>query len=161
MIIILMGVCGSGKTTIGELLAKKLNCDFSDADSFHPEENIEKMRVGIPLQDDDRWPWLNNLRRAIENWQEQNVSHILACSALKQSYRDILAPNNDENIIFVNLKGSPELILKRLKARKDHYMNPDLLQSQFDALEEPQDALTISIEGTPDEITEDILTKLP
>lgn len=161
MVIVLMGVSGCGKTTVGELLAERLSCGFSDADGFHPAENVEKMRAGIPLQDEDRWPWLAALRKAIERWQAEGVDHIVACSALKHVYRDILSPENDVN--FVYLKGSPDVIRPRLSVRRNHYMNPGLLDSQFDTLEEPgsEEALIVDISGTPDEIVADILQQLP
>jgi len=159
MIIVLMGVCGSGKTTIGEKLAERLGCGFSDADGFHPKENVEKMRAGVPLTDEDRWPWLRALRAAIEGWQAEGVSHIVACSALKQVYREILSPLDD--VVFVYLKGSAEVIGPRLRARQGHYMNPALLESQFATLEEPQDAVVVDIGGTPDEIVADVLARLP
>lgn len=159
MIIVLMGVCGCGKTTVGEKLAERLGCGFSDADGFHPKENVEKMRAGIPLTDEDRWPWLAALRAAIEGWQADGVSHIVACSALKQVYREILSPKDD--VIFVYLKGSAEVIGPRLRARQGHYMNPALLESQFATLEEPKDAVVVDIGGTPDEIVADVLARLP
>ncbi len=153
-----MGVTGSGKTTVGNLLAERLECGFSDADDFHPPANVEKMRSGTPLQDEDRWPWLAALRKAIDGWQEQGVSHIVACSALKHAYRQILSP--DDDVVFVFLKGSADVIGPRLKARQGHYMNPDLLGSQFDALEEPVDAVTVDIAKTPEEIADDVLVRL-
>ncbi len=159
MIIVLMGVCGSGKTTIGEKLAETLGCGFSDADGFHPVENVEKMRAGIPLTDDDRWPWLRALRAAMEGWQAEGKSHVFACSALREVYREVLSPKND--VVFVYLKGSPEVIGPRLRARQGHYMNPALLDSQFATLEEPKDALVVDIGGTPEEIVADILGRLP
>lgn len=159
MIIVLMGVCGSGKTTVGEKLAERLGCGFSDADGFHPAANVEKMRAGIPLTDEDRWPWLAALRAAIEGWQAEGVSHIVACSALKQVYREILSPKDD--VVFVYLKGSAEVIGPRLRARQGHYMNPALLESQFATLEEPKDAVVVDIGGTPDEIVADVLARLP
>lgn len=159
MIIVLMGVCGSGKTTVGEKLAERLGCGFSDADGFHPAANVEKMRAGIPLTDEDRWPWLAALRAAIEGWQADGVSHIVACSALKQVYREILSPKDD--VVFVYLKGSAEVIGPRLRARQGHYMNPALLESQFATLEEPKDAVVVDIGGTPDEIVADVLARLP
>ncbi|NVO12486.1 MAG: gluconokinase [Rhodoplanes sp.] len=158
MIVVLMGVSGSGKTTVGLLLAERLGCGFSDADGFHPPKNVEKMRAGIPLTDDDRWPWLHALRAAIEGWEREGVDRVVACSALKQVYRDILAPRDD--VTFVYLKGSAAVIGPRLAARTGHYMNPKLLDSQFAALEEPAGALTVDIAGTPGEIVADILGKL-
>lgn len=155
MIIILMGVCGTGKTTVGELIAKKLGCDFSDADGFHPAANVEKMRAGIPLTDEDRWPWLRTMRSAIDGWQAEGKDHVVACSALRQVYRDILSPKGD--VTFVHLKGTPEVIAARLAARKGHYMNPALLGSQLATLEEPTDAITVDIAKTPEEIADEIL----
>ena len=155
MIIMLMGVCGCGKTTVGELIAEKLGCGFSDADGFHPAANVEKMRAGIPLTDDDRWPWLRTMRAAIDGWQAEGRDHVVACSALKQVYRDILSPAGD--VTFVHLKGSSEVIAARLAARKGHYMNPALLGSQFATLEEPTDAITVDIAKTPEAIADEIL----
>lgn len=158
MIIVVMGVAGCGKSTVGEMLAARLNCGFSDADGFHPKENVEKMRAGIPLQDEDRWPWLRALRAAIEDWHRKGESHVIACSALKQIYRDILSPQGD--VIFVYLKGTADEIAPRLQARKGHYMNPTLLDSQFATLEEPTDAITVGILPPPEEITAGILAKV-
>lgn len=158
MIIMVMGVTGCGKTTVGSLLSERLGCGFSDADGFHPAANVEKMRVGIPLVDEDRWPWLAALRQAIDDWQAAGKSHVFACSALKNAYREILSPKRD--VIFVFLKGSADVIRPRLLARQGHYMNPALLESQFNTLEEPSDALTIDIDQTPDEIVEATLARL-
>lgn len=158
MIVIVMGVSGSGKTTVGELLADRMGCGFSDADDFHPAANVEKMRAGIPLTDDDRWPWLRALRQAIEDWQAAGESHVIACSALKDAYRDILAPRND--VIFVYLKGDTETIAERLKARKGHYMNPNLLTSQFTTLEEPTDAIVVDITPPPPAVVDEIINRL-
>lgn len=158
MIIIVMGVSGSGKTTVGGLLAGRMGCGFSDADDFHPAANVEKMRVGIPLTDDDRWPWLKALRQAIEDWEAAGESRVIACSALKAAYRNLLAPRDD--VVFVFLKGSSETIASRLKARKGHYMNPDLLASQFATLEEPAGAIVIDIAPPPAAIVDDIMDRL-
>ena len=158
MIVIVMGVSGAGKTTVGELLADRMGCGFSDADDFHPAANVEKMRRGIPLTDDDRWPWLSSLRQAIEGWQATGTSHVIACSALRQSYRDVLSSQGD--VLFVYLKGAPETIAARLDARKGHYMNPNLLASQFETLEEPQGALVVDITPTPEAIVETILSHI-
>lgn len=158
MIIMVMGVTGCGKTTVGSLLSERLGCGFSDADGFHPVENVEKMRAGIPLVDEDRWPWLAALRKAIDDWQEEGKSHVFACSALKESYREVLSPGDD--VIFVFLKGSADVIRPSLLARQGHYMNPALLESQFNTLEEPSDALTVDIDRTPSGIVEATLVQL-
>ncbi|MBS1165282.1 MAG: gluconate kinase [Proteobacteria bacterium] len=158
MIVIVMGVSGSGKTTVGELLADRMGCGFSDADDFHPAANVEKMRTGIPLTDDDRRPWLQALRQAIENWQAAGESRVIACSALKAVYRDQLSPRNDA--VFIFLKGSAEIIAARLKARKGHYMNPDLLASQFATLEEPAGAIVVDIAPPPAAIVDNIMAWL-
>jgi gluconokinase len=142
-----MGVSGSGKTTIGSLLAKKLNWKFYDADDFHSKTNQEKMSQGIALTDEDRSTWLNSLQSLIQNEKD---SFVLACSALKETYRSLLKTN--EGVHYVYLKGSFEQIELRLSGRKNHYMPVKLLQSQFDALEEPKDALIIDISKTPQEI---------
>lgn len=151
MKLIIMGVSGSGKTTIGSLLAQELNWKFYDADDFHPPNNKEKMSAGIPLTDEDRISWLQALQNLI---QTETNSFVLACSALKETYRDFLKVNED--VKFVYLKGSFEQIENRLSKRKNHYMPVKLLQSQFDALEEPQNALSIDISQSPQEIIQTI-----
>lgn len=158
MIVIVMGVSGAGKTTVGELLADRMGCGFSDADDFHPPANVEKMRAGIALTDDDRWPWLKALRQAIEDWQAAGESRVIACSALKDAYRDVLSPRDD--VVFVYLKGDTEMIASRLKARKGHYMNPNLLTSQFAALEEPADAVVVDIAPPPAAVADEIMNRL-
>jgi len=158
MIIIVMGVSGSGKTTIGQLLAGRLGCGFSDADDFHPAVNVEKMRAGVPLTDADRAPWLAALRRAIDDWQAAGGSHVVACSALREAYRGVLSPMGD--VVFVHLKGSPEVIAARLAARRGHYMNPNLLTSQFATLEEPTGAIVVDIAEPPAALVEAIAKKL-
>lgn len=157
MVIILMGVSGCGKTTAGRLLADRLNVPFYDADDFHPPENVQKMRSGIPLNDSDRSPWLEKLSGKIEEWNRSGGA-VLACSALKKSYRSTLCPSNNKGVRFVFLKGSESLILSRMKARKDHYMPPGLLRSQFEDLEEPdtENTFTVSIEMSPEEIVDSI-----
>ncbi|MEG4810573.1 gluconokinase [Microcoleus sp. F8-D3] len=142
MITIVMGVSGSGKTTVGKLLAQSLNWDFSDADDFHPSANIEKMSRGIPLEDADRLPWLLQLQAAIDRWLLENQNVVLACSALKASYREMLC-RDQQRMKIVYLKGSFELLAARLKSRENHYMKADLLLSQLDTLEEPEDAIII------------------
>jgi len=158
MIVIVMGVSGSGKTTVGELLAERLGCSFSDADDFHPAANVDKMRAGIPLTDDDRWPWLKALRQAIDDWQATGKSRVIACSALKAVYRDVLSPHDD--VVFAFLKGSAETIAGRLKARKGHYMNPNLLASQLATLEEPTDAIVVDIAPPPATVADEIMARL-
>jgi gluconokinase len=151
MIIILMGVSGCGKTTIGKQLAQELNWPFYDGDDFHPRANVEKMRSGIPLTDDDRDPWLATLQNLILEKLRGNQPAILACSALKQKYRDRLQVDR-ENVRLVFLQGDFATIAARLAARTNHYMNPNLLASQFAALEEPNDALVVNIAQTPEAI---------
>jgi gluconokinase len=157
--VILMGVSGSGKTTIGKALASKLGWDFYDADDFHPPENITKMVRGIPLNDSDRAPWLASLHDLVESCLTQNRPGILACSALKEKYRQKLLEGN-EGVRLIYLKGSYELLWSRMFARTDHYMKPEMLQSQFDALEEPADAIIIDISHSADEIVQEILQQL-
>ena len=155
MVIILMGVSGSGKTTIGKLLATTLAWPFYDADDFHPQANIEKMARGLPLTDADRQPWLDALRTQIETLIHQGQSGVMTCSALKTSYRDHLASRHTA-AHFVYLHGTYDLIQARLQARQDHFMPADLLASQFAALEEPQDVLRIDITATPEAIVQQI-----
>ncbi len=158
MIIVLMGVTGSGKTTVGQNLAASLGWKYFDADEFHSAANIEKMKSGVPLNDSDRKPWLESLQRVIRDSLKKAEPAVLACSALKQSYRDMLLI--DERVRFVYLKGDYDLIKERLRARSDHYMNPSLLDSQFETLEEPNDALQIDIGSSPDAIVEIIRQQL-
>jgi carbohydrate kinase (thermoresistant glucokinase family) len=159
MVIIVMGVSGCGKTTVGKLLAERLGLPFYDADDFHPVENVEKMKSGEPLNDADRHPWLAALSWEIEKWNEGDGA-VLACSALKRNYRSILNPEKSDQVKFVYLKGQEKIILHRMEQREGHYMPPELLRSQFDALEEPVDAITVSIELSPDEIVERIVEEL-
>jgi gluconokinase len=159
MVILIMGVSGSGKTTIGEGLALELSWKFKDADDFHPAANIDKMRQGIPLNDDDRRPWLQALRQAIDEALQTHDNLILACSALKAAYRQILGEPS-EQVKFVYLKGSFELIEQRLKQRQGHYMKANLLRTQFDALEEPNDAIAVEIDQSPSAIVQQIKHRL-
>ncbi|MEH1862465.1 MAG: gluconokinase [Nostoc sp.] len=159
MIILVMGVSGSGKTTIGKLLADSLEWEFSDADAFHSPENVEKMRRGIPLTEDDRIPWLQDLQTAIKHWLQENKNVVLACSALKDSYRQFLLLDS-ERTKLVYLKGSYELIQMRLQERSNHYMSEKLLDSQFYTLEEPVDTLCMDIAQTPQIIVQNIRTAL-
>lgn len=152
-----MGVSGAGKTLIGNKLSERMDIPFYDGDDFHPPANVQKMKSGEPLNDEDRRPWLEALANNMIEW-EQNGGGILACSALKKSYRKILGSKTDTQFIY--LKGSLSLIADRLAERSGHYMPPELLQSQFDALEEPDDALTISVESSPEEIVTTIMDRL-
>ena len=156
--IIVMGVSGCGKTTIGKGLAKHLHLPYYDADDFHPSSNIEKMKKGIPLDDQDRLPWLNTLADQIQTWDRQGGA-VLSCSALKESYRKLLA-SKSKPIDWVYLKGSFELIQSRLEKREGHYMKSGLLQSQFDALEEPKYGISISIDNSPETMISTILSNL-
>jgi carbohydrate kinase (thermoresistant glucokinase family) len=159
MVLVLMGPMGCGKTAIGKMLAKKLGWPFHDADDFHPKENVEKMRAGIALTDEDRKLWLEKLRANIQGWLKHRQSTILACSALKQAYRDILGVNQS-TVRTVYLKGSYELLRKRLEERQHPYMDKNLLRSQLDTLEEPKDGLTVDISETPEIIVGTIIKSL-
>ena len=154
-----MGVSGSGKTTIGKWLANDIGLPFYDADDFHPEANIEKMKSGQPLNDEDRFPWLTILAESILEWNKKKGA-VLACSALKKSYRGLLTSDNKSRCCFIYLKGSKKRISERLNQRDEHYMPPELLDSQFAALQEPQDAITVSIDQTPNEIVEECKKRL-
>lgn len=158
MIILVMGVSGSGKSTIAKLLADSLHWEFQDADDFHSPENIEKMRQGIPLDDTDRIPWLQEIRNAIAQWLQENKNVVLACSALKASYRHFLVL--DSSIKIVYLQGSFDIIQKRLKERQNHFMSEKLLKSQFDALEEPDDAICVDVSQPSTDIVQTIKTAL-
>jgi gluconokinase len=161
MILIAMGVSGCGKTTIGELLAARLGCDFADADSFHSQANKDKMHKGIPLTDEDRWPWLKAIRASIEEKQADGTTHVYACSALKRVYRDILR-DGDTDVTFVYLKGTPELLQERIKTRKGHFFDPKLLQSQLDTLEPPgpDEAIEVDIALSPEQIVDKVLNEV-
>ncbi|MBV9387149.1 MAG: gluconokinase [Chroococcidiopsidaceae cyanobacterium CP_BM_ER_R8_30] len=159
MIILVIGVSGSGKTTVGELLAQSLGWEFRDADEFHPKANIEKMSHGIPLNDADRMPWLQAMQSAIDRCLQEEQNMVLTCSALKEAYRQMLL-RDKERVRLVYLKGSFELIKQRLEHRPHHYMKVDMLQSQFDTLEEPQEALTVDITQPPEAIVQQIRASL-
>ena len=156
MVIILMGVTGSGKTTAGRKLAESLGWKYFDADDFHSATNVAKMKRGVPLNDEDRKPWLESLQRLIRERLADDQPAVLACSALKQTYRDVLII--DERVKLVYLKGDYDLIKARLGGRGNHYMNPALLESQFQTLEEPTGALCVDIQSPPDEIVSKIRT---
>ena len=161
MIVIIFGVSGVGKTTIGKLLAEELGRRFFEADDFHPRANIDKMQRGIPLTDEDRWPWLDSLRDAIERSVAAGENAVLGCSALKRKYREHLRVSSDVTLVF--LHGDYALIEKQLRNRRGHFMNPALLRSQFADLEEPQrdeSVLTIELGRTPQKLVQEIKTKL-
>jgi gluconokinase len=158
---IVFGVSGAGKTTIGKLLAQELGWRFYEADDFHSRANIEKMHRGIPLNDEDRWPWLESLCQLIERSLEAGENAVLACSALKRAYRERLRVSDEVKFVF--LRGDYPLIETQLCRRHGHFMNPELLRSQFADLEEPkpdESAITIELGQTPEEIVEEIKTKL-
>lgn len=164
MILIAMGVSGAGKTRIGEMLAERLHCAFTDGDAFHSAANKEKMHHGIPLTDEDRWPWLQTIRAAIEEKQRAGEKAVFTCSSLKRSYRDVLrgGSSGDKGVCFVYLKGSFDVLRERLTARTGHFFDPSLLQSQLDTLEEPgpDEAITVSIELSPEQIVDEVLRQL-
>jgi len=156
---IVIGVSGSGKTSVGKSLAEHLGWDFYDADDFHPPANIEKMSNGMPLDDTDRARWLTTLRDLISASLIHNRPGVLACSALKESYRQQLLGGN-AGVQLVYLKGSYELIWSRMSLRKDHYMKPHMLRSQLEALEEPGNALTVDIALSVEEIVQAVLKQM-
>ena len=161
MIVIVFGVSGAGKTTIGKLLAEELGWQFYEADDFHPRANIEKMRSGRPLTDEDRWPWLEHLREQIMPSLAAKENAVLACSALKRAYREGLRVNEDVKFVF--LRGDYALVENQLRRRRGHFMNPALLQSQFADLEEPrpdEDVITIDLGRSPQELVDEIKAKL-
>ncbi|OJT25191.1 gluconate kinase [Archangium sp. Cb G35] len=159
MVIIVMGVSGSGKTTVGLRLAAALGCRFRDADDFHPPGNIAKMSAGIALTDEDRAPWLTVLRELVENTLEEGGALVLACSALKRAYRERLTVDAARQR-WVYLRVPPELLAERLKARRGHYMPAVLLGSQLAALEVPEDALVVEATAAPDTLVATILREL-
>ena len=158
MVIFVMGVSGSGKTTVGSLLARQLGWEFADADDYHSAANVEKMRNGTPLTDEDRTPWLDKLRSLIAGWIDAGKNAVLACSALKRAYREKL--QIDDRVRVVYLKASQELLSQRLLERTGHYMKMQMLQSQLATLEEPEDATTIDSSGAPDQIVREIRSHL-
>jgi gluconokinase len=159
LVVILFGVSGVGKTVVGSRLAGELGWTFYDADSFHSPDNIDRMRRGIPLTDADRWPWLEQVREKITHCLAAGQSAVVACSALKAAYRQYLG--GDDRVRFVHLQGDQELIGSRLGQRRDHYMDPQLLHSQFDALEEPgPGTLVVNVRASPGAIVERIRNEL-
>ena len=158
VIVVVMGVAGSGKTTIGKMLADAIPCPYLEADSLHAPASIEKMSRGIPLTDADRAPWLSAIHARMVDVYDRGHSLVVGCSALKQSYRAVLAEGLP--LTWVYLKGSPELIRSRLLHRESHFMKADMLASQFAALEEPSDALAVDVSASPAAIVDRILSEL-
>jgi gluconokinase len=160
--IVVMGVAGSGKSTIGEKLAERLGWTYEDGDRFHPKANVEKMSAGHPLTDEDRWPWLRAIADEIDRICKKDEHVVIGCSALKRAYRDVLVHGRDD-VRIVYLDGSRELIAQRLAARKGHFMPPALLESQFKTLQPPgadERPVTVSIDASVEAIVEDILRQL-
>ena len=161
MVIILMGVSGVGKTTVGELLAMDLDWPFHEGDDHHPPDNVLRMAQSIPLTDEDRWPWLDAIHDLITSVIAAGKNAVITCSALKQEYRHRLVKDRHGEVTFVHLRGPYELIRDRLAERADHFMSSDLLESQFHTLEEPEGTITIDVTGEPREIVDAIKHALP
>jgi len=159
MVIVLMGVSGVGKTEVGTKLAEALGGRFAEGDDYHPPANVAKMESGVPLDDADRQPWLEAMSREIGRWLDAGATVVLACSALKARYREILQAGR-QGVRFVYLRGSRDLIASRLEQRRGHYMPPSLLDSQFAALEEPDCAIRVGVDQTPEAIVVEILGAL-
>jgi gluconokinase len=161
--VVVMGVSGAGKSTVGQLIAARLDCVFRDADSFHPPANIAKMSSGQPLTDEDRWPWLRAIAAFIGEHRAAGTTCVVTCSALKRVYRDIVTDHQRADVRLAHLVGDFDLIAARLAARKGHFMPSALLKSQFDALEPPgadERAITVSIDATPQEIAARVVAQL-
>ncbi len=160
--LVVMGVSGVGKTTVASRLAARLECELADADDFHPQANIAKMAAGIPLQDEDRWPWLDAIAAWIRARAEAGRTAVVTCSALKRAYRDVLR-RASAGVVFVHLSGSPELIADRLRNRHGHFMPPALLASQLATLEplgQDEPGMTVDVAPTPEELADEILAAL-
>ena len=159
---VFMGVSGSGKTTIARGAAERLGWELLEGDAFHPPANVEKMSHGVPLTDDDRWPWLRAIAAEVDRLRTEGRSAAVACSALKRVYRDLLLGGHPDGIL-VYLQGSPELIEQRMQARKGHFMPPRLLESQFATLEPPgpdENPVTVSVAPPPDAIIDEVVRRL-
>ena len=162
MILVIMGGSGSGKTTIAQRLSRKLGWQYQEGDALHPPSNVEKMSSGTPLTDADRLPWLQRIARKIDEWQSAGISGVVTCSALKRSYRDIIAANRPD-VVVVYPKGSQALIAERMAERKDHFMPASLLDSQFRTLEEPspdENAMVVDIDRAPEAIVDEIVRRV-
>jgi gluconokinase len=155
---VLLGVSGAGKTTIGKLLSSRLGWEFADGDDYHSPANVKKMTNGIPLTDADRAPWLKTLRALISGWIATGKNGVLACSALRPEYRDILRVGPE--VRFVYLRGTPEELHERLRARVGHFMTERMLDSQLGTLEEPENAMVVEIDQSPEEIVAKIRSRL-
>ena len=162
VIVVVMGVSGSGKSTVAALLAAALGCQFQEGDDLHPPQNVEKMRSGTPLTDADRMPWLHKIAEEIDGWRARGECGVLTCSALKRSYRNIIIGDRDD-VVLVYLKGPPDLIHRRMAARHEHFMPVALLDSQFETLEEPtpdERPIIVDVGGKPAEIAHEIVRQL-
>ena len=161
-VVVVMGVSGSGKTTVAAGVAAKLGCPYQEGDDLHPQANVDKMHSGIPLTDDDRWPWLDRIAAVIDGWREEGQSGVLSCSALKRAYRDVLIGDRS-GVRLVYLRGSQALIHQRMAARHGHFMPLGLLDSQFAILQAPgadERPIVVDIGGTPAEIVAAIIRQL-
>ena len=159
LIIIIMGVSGAGKTTVGRKLAARLNCSYYDADDFHPAANIEKMSRGVALTDADRSAWLEAIRTVVDTHLEEGRQAVISCSALKESYRSFLR-NDEERVRFLYLKVPQEVVERRLRTRRDHFFDPSLLDSQYETLEEPEEAVTVDASRSVPEVVDEAVERL-
>ena len=158
MVILLMGTTGAGKTTVGKILAARLQWSFLDADDFHPQSNIEKMHNGSPLTDADRWPWLKNIHTELRRFTQSGKNVVLACSALKQSYRDLLSAGLTMQIVY--LRGTYDVMRHHIESRHGHFAGESILAGQFADLEEPHNALVLDVSRTPQQLASEIIASL-